>query len=110
VDDGEEVVGQKGFEAEVDGEVFVLLFGLGHAADDQHGHRGREGAQARNELGAVHAGHDVVGDDEVDGSGELFCLEGLERAFRVEHGDDVIAGAPEDGLPGGCLDGVVVDQ
>ena len=107
---GDEVLGQQGLQAEVDAQGSVLVFGFGQAADDEHRDVGGELAQAGDELGAVHAGHDVVGDDEVDGVREIVVAELLEGALGAEDGDDEIAGSLEDGLTGGGLDGVVVDE
>ncbi len=75
VDDGEEVVGQEGFKAEVYVQTCVLVLGFGKAADDEHGEVGREGAELSDELGAGHAGHQVVGEDEVDGGVVLVVAE-----------------------------------
>ncbi len=88
----------------------VLVLGFGEAADDEHGNLGGEFAEAGHELGAIHAGHDVVGDDEVDGVGIVVVAELLEGALRAEDGDDEVAGSLEDGLTGRGLDGVVVDK
>ena len=110
VDAGEEVVGQEGLEAEVGVEAGVFGFGFFETADDKNGDGGSEVAHVADEFGAVHAGHDVVGDDEVDGSGELVVAELLERALGGEDGNDEVPGALEDGLAGGGLDGVVVDE
>ncbi len=108
VDTGEEIVGEQGFEAEVDVEAGVFVFGFGKAADDEYGNCWLELADFADELGAVHAGHDVVGDDEVDGGGVVVVAELLEGAFGVECGDDRVTGSLEDGLACCGLNGVVV--
>jgi hypothetical protein len=110
VDAGEEDVWEQWFEAEVDVEVFVLFFGFGHAADDEDGDVGGEGAEVGDELGATHAGHEVVGHDEIDGGGVIVAAKLLEGALGAEDGDDEVAGSLEDGLTGRGLDGIVVDQ
>jgi len=110
VDCGQEVVGEEGFEAEVDVEAGVGIFGFFEAADDEDGEVGLELAELGDELGTVHAGHDVVGEDEVDGCGEFVVAELFEGALGAENGDNVIAGAFEDGLAGGRLNGIVVNE
>ena len=64
----------------------------------------------RDELRAGHAGHDVVGDDEIDGFGEFVIAELLQCALGAEDRDDEVSGSPEDGLTRGCLHSVVVDE
>lgn len=110
MDAGEEEIGEEGFEAEVDVEAVVFVFGFGHAADDEDGEVGGEGAESPDEVGATHAGHEVVGEDEADGSGELVVAKLLEGSLGAEDGDDEVAGTLEDGLTGGGLDGVVVNE
>jgi len=110
VDAGEEVIGEQGLESEVNIEAGVLIFGFGEAADDEDGDGRGELAYFADELGAVHAGHDVVGEDEVDGCGELVAAELLEGAFGVQDGDYEVTSSLEDGLTGCCLDSVVVDK
>jgi len=107
---GNEVLGKEGLHAEVDTQGGVLVLCFGEAADDEHRNFGGELAEAGNELGAVHAGHDVVGDDELDGFGVVVIAELLEGAFRAQDGEDEVAGSLEDGLTGRGLDGVVVDE
>ena len=50
---------------------------IGVAGREQHRQLGAERLQLRRELGAAHAGHGVVGDDEIDA---LLALQQLERA------------------------------
>jgi hypothetical protein len=80
----DELLGEERFDAEVYAQSGVLVFGFGQAADDEDGDLGVELAEAGDELGAVHVGHDVVGDDEVDGGGEVIVAELLEGALGVE--------------------------
>jgi hypothetical protein len=108
VDGLEEEIGEEGFHAEGDVAAFVLGLGFFESADDEDGEGGAELAQLADELGAGHAGHDVVCDDETDLFGEVVGVELLEGALRVEGGDDEVVGPPEDGLAGGGLDGVVI--
>ncbi len=74
------------------------------------GRSGANCAEAGDKLRAVHAGHDVVGDDEVDGVGIIVVAKLFEGALGAENGEDEVAGSLEDGLTGGGLDGVVVDE
>jgi len=92
----------------MDVEADVLVFGIGEAADDEYRNRRFELANLADELGSVHAGHDVVGDDEVDGSGELVVAELLKSPFGVERCDDEVSGSLENGLACGSLNGIVV--
>ena len=94
----------------MDAELGVLLLGLGHAADDEHGHIGIKIADGTNEVGAVHAGHDVVCDDEVNGRGKLVVAELFQRALGIQNGDDEEAGPLQDRLPCCGLHRIVVDQ
>ena len=110
VDTGEEEIREQGFETELDHEGLVLVFCLGHAADDEDGNVGQEGAQAGDELGANHAGHEVVGDDEIDAGGIFVVAKLLESAPGIKNGDDKIAGSLKDGLTCRGLDGVVVNE
>lgn len=110
MDAGEEIIGKKRLEAELDVEVLVLLFGFNHAADDEDGDAGLELAEVPDELRAGHAGHDVVGNDEIDGGGILVLAELLKSALRTENGDDMVSDPLEDGLPRCRLDCVVVDE
>ena len=107
---GEEVVGEQGLEAEVDVETGIFVFGFSETADDEDGYGWGKLAYFADELGAVHAGHDVVGEDEVDGCGELVAAELLKSAFGVQDSDDEVTSSLEDGLTGCCLDSVVVDK
>ena len=107
---GEENVGKERFEAEVNVEVGVFVLRLLHAADDEDGNGGVEIAQTFDELGAVHAGHDVIGDDEVDGGGVFVAAKLFESALGTQNGDDVVSGTLEDGLARSSLDSVVVKK
>ena len=110
VNAGEEVVGEEGFEAEVGVEVAVLIFGFEEPADDKDGDVGVEAADFADEFSAGHAGHDVVGDDEVDGRGVFVVAILLEGSLRAEDGDDEKAGPFKDCLSCSCLHCVVVDE
>jgi hypothetical protein len=110
MDAGEEVVGKEGFEAEVGVEAGILVFGFGEAGDDEDGHVWGELADAGDELGAVHAGHDVVCEDEINGGGKLAIAELFEGALGAKNGDDEVAGSLEDGLAGSGLDSVVINE
>jgi len=107
---GKQIIGKQGFEPEVGVEARVFVFRFGQPADDQHGNRRRELANFADELGAVHPGHDVIGDDEIDGSRELIVAELLESALRVERSDDEVARPLEDRLACRCLNGIVIYQ
>lgn len=95
---------------EVDVQFPIFLFGIGHAADDQHGDVRGEFAEATNELRSIHAWHEVVCDDHVDGSGIFSVTKLLESMLWAENCDDEVACTFEDRLTGGGLDGVVVDE
>lgn len=107
---GEEVVGKQGLEAELDAEVLVFFFGIGHAADDEHGEAGLELAEAGDELRAGHPGHDVVCKDEINGLREVVAAELLKCALRAQDRDDEVAGTLENGLPGSRLHSIIVDE
>ena len=107
---GEQIVRKQRLEAEHDAKAFVLVFSFGHAADDENGDVWLEFAQTRDELRAGHAGHDVVGEDEIDGFGEVVVSELLECALGAEDRDDEVSRSLEDGLTRGCLHSVVVDE
>ena len=66
--------------------------------------------EARDKLGTAHAGHEVVGDDEIDLCGKLALGELLQGALRAKYGNDEVPGSPEDGLTGSSLNGVVINQ
>lgn len=70
-DAGEKIVGRARLEVEFHAQVAVLILGFCQTADYQDGYFGSEAAEMRDKLSAVHSGHHVVCDDEVDGSGEL---------------------------------------
>jgi hypothetical protein len=106
----EEEIGEEWFEAEFDAESLILVFCLGQAADDEHGNGRREGAQAGYEFRASHAGHEVVGDDEIDVGGVFVVAKLVESAFGIENGDDKVAGPLKDGLTRRGLDGIVVNE
>jgi hypothetical protein len=110
MDRGEQVFREQGLQSEVDTETLILILGFGEAADDEHGEIGGELAEAHDELRTVHAGHEVVGDDEVDGVGIVVVAKLFESTLGAENGEDDVAGTLEDGLTGRCLDGVVVDE
>lgn len=107
---GEKVFRKQRLETEDNVQAFVLIFGLGHSADDEDGQVGLEFAEAGDELRAGHAGHEVVGEDEIDGLGEVVVAKLLECAFRAEDCDDKVACTLEDGLTSGGLYSVVVDE
>lgn len=106
----EEDVGEQGFEAEVDVQADVFVFGLGQAADDEDGEIGGEFAETGDELVAIHSGHEVVGEDEVDGGGVFAVAKLFESSLGTEDGDDEVTSTLEDGLTGRGLDGVVVNE
>lgn len=110
MDAGEEIVREERLQPEMNAKVLVFVFGFGHAADDEHGDVGCKVAQLGDELRAVHARHDVVGNDEVDGGGIFVIAELIECAFGTEDSDDEVSGSLEDGLTRGCLNGIVVDE
>jgi hypothetical protein len=88
---GEEVVREERLQSELDAKALVLVFGLGHAADDENGKIRLEFAKAGDELGAGHAGHDVVGEDEIDGLGKIVISQLLKCTLGAEDGDDEVA-------------------
>jgi len=107
---GDKVLRHEGFHAEVNAQGGVLVFCFGEATDDEHGNFGGELAQASDELGAVHARHDVVGDDELDGVGVIVIAKLLEGTLRAEDSNNEVASSLENGLTGRGLDGVIVDE
>jgi len=66
--------------------------------------------KASDEVGAAHPGHEVICDNEVDLGGELAFLKLLESALGAKGGDDKVTGSLEDGLAGGSLDSIVINQ
>lgn len=110
VDEGKEGFGKEGFGTKEDVQAGVLVFGFFEAADDEDGDVGVQGAEAGDELGAVHAGHEVVGEDEADLDGELRGGELLESTGGTEGHVDVETVALEDGLPNRGLDCVIVNE
>ena len=107
---GEQIVREERLKAELDPKAFILIFSLSHPADDKDGEVRLEFAETRDELGASHAGHEVVGEDEIDGFGEVVVAKLLECAFGAEDGDNEVASTLENGLAGRGLDCVVVDE
>ena len=110
VDEREEDLGEEGFGAEDDVKAGIFLFGFFEAADDEDGEVRVEGAEASDELSAVHAGHEVVGEDETDFGGEICGGKLLERTGWAEGDIDVETIALQDGLPDPGLDCVIVDK
>ena len=107
---GQQVVRQERFQTEIHVQILVLIFGFEQAADDENRDVGVETADRPNELGAGHAGHDVIGDDQIDGGRVLLVAKLLQSALRAENCDHEEASALENRLPCGGLHRVVVDQ
>src|SRR5580658_730323 len=107
---GEKVFGEQRLEAKLDAKAFILLFGFGHAADDEDGEVRLEFAETGDELRTAHAGHDVVGEDEIDGFREVVVSQLVEGTLRAEDRDDKVACPLEDGLTSGGLHSVIVDE
>ena len=110
VDAGQEVVRKQGFEPEGDVEIGVLGLGLFETADDQDREIGVALAQLRDEGGAIHAGHQVVGDDQADVFGDLPGVELLKGELGAQGGDNGVTGSLEDGLSGRGLYGIIVNE
>ena len=107
---GEQVIGEQRLEAEGDVETVVFLFCLVEAADDEYGKHGVGGAEGPDEFDTMHGGHEVIGDDEIDGGGKFVVLNLFEGADGVERGDYEITGTLQDGLARGGLYGIVIDE
>ena len=110
IDAGQQVLWQQGLEPKVYAEFLVLFLGLGKSTDHKDGDVRVEAADSADEIGTVHAGHDVIGDGEIDGGGERSVAVLLQSALGAKNGDHEVAGSFENGLPGGRLHCIVVNQ
>lgn len=107
---GQQVFRQHGLYAEGDAKVSILVLGFVQAADDQHWKLRHQLPQLADELGSIHAGHDVVSDDKVDVFLEVRIPKLLQSPLRIERAEDEVAGSPQDGLTRGCLNGIVINE
>lgn len=68
---------------------------LVHSRDDDDGKRGPDGAQLPGQLCADEAGHDLIGQHEID----MMALEQIERLCRGDSGKNGVATLDEHHLP-----------
>ncbi len=98
------------FGTEDDVQPLVLRLGFFESADDKDRHIRVCLAKVSDELGPVHSGHDVIGDDQTDFGWELGRGNLLKRPGGTERYKYKQAIAPEDRLPCRRLNGIIIHQ
>jgi hypothetical protein len=99
---------RKWLHAEGDVETFILVFGIGKAAEDDNRYPVAARAQTTDELGTAGAGHDVIGNHEAN-----VLAGGAQQgqsAFRGSSDGDAETGIAKNGLANLQLNGIIVNQ
>jgi len=109
LDEGDELVGWERLDAADDVQAVVFVFDIGIAAEHDDGQAAALSAEIADKLGAVHARHLVVGDDQAD----RVAVAGAEKIQSLRSGGADMHKVPdafEDAFASYCLQGVVIDK
>lgn len=94
----------------MDAEVLVLVLCLKQAADNKDRDLFIKASYLFHELGTGHTGHNVIRDDEVNGSGIFLVPILLKSPFRTKNRDHKKTGALEDRLSRRRLHCIVINE
>src|SRR5665213_2357839 len=107
---GQKIVRWQRLQTELHVQSFVLRLSVFQSADDHDWQHGVRPAKLPDKLRAVHARHNVVGDDQINLRSEPAALKLFKCLSGVECRNRRVSRTSQNRLPGSCLHCIVIDK